>query len=347
MFRLYRILYSLYRILEMTIDGEVYRKIQVTGGSTYIVSLPKSWVERNGLDRGSSVLMRVEGDRIVITPHMGGRHEKTADIDATDMDLKFLERMVLSHYLSGADIIRIRARPLREEYKAVIRKVIKKKMIGFEVFDEGLTYIEIRSLVREGELSMEMAMRRMFKIGRVILSTLPEVVMTLDRADARSIIQHDDEMDRFYLYTLRTIRREYGEVWDAGRIIITAMLSKTLERIVDHGVRIAYTVLSMKDPIEGEVKNDVYSLINTANELYTSVEKAYLNMNINLANQVITNVKKVIPDFTLVANKIDVLDIPTIKTIQVSTILDSIKRICEYVADIGEMIIDLNTTFST
>ena len=35
-------------------DGE-YRKLQVTGGSTMIVSLPKSWVRGNQLGKGDIV----------------------------------------------------------------------------------------------------------------------------------------------------------------------------------------------------------------------------------------------------------------------------------------------------
>ena len=36
-------------------EPEELRKIQVTGGSTYIVSLPKDWVEQMGLHKGSII----------------------------------------------------------------------------------------------------------------------------------------------------------------------------------------------------------------------------------------------------------------------------------------------------
>ncbi|MCJ7720804.1 AbrB/MazE/SpoVT family DNA-binding domain-containing protein, partial [Candidatus Bathyarchaeota archaeon] len=40
-------------------EGET-RKLQVTGGSTYVISLPKRWVTQNGLEKGSSLLVRQE-----------------------------------------------------------------------------------------------------------------------------------------------------------------------------------------------------------------------------------------------------------------------------------------------
>ncbi len=36
-------------------SGDELRKLQVTGGSTFIVSLPKAWVKQMGLQRGSVV----------------------------------------------------------------------------------------------------------------------------------------------------------------------------------------------------------------------------------------------------------------------------------------------------
>ena len=36
------------------------RKIQVTGGSTFIISIPGQWVRENGMDKGSSVAITQE-----------------------------------------------------------------------------------------------------------------------------------------------------------------------------------------------------------------------------------------------------------------------------------------------
>jgi phosphate uptake regulator len=42
--------------------AEELRKIQVTGGSTYIISLPKDWVDQMGLKRGSVVSISQKDD---------------------------------------------------------------------------------------------------------------------------------------------------------------------------------------------------------------------------------------------------------------------------------------------
>ena len=45
-------------------QNEETRKIQYTGGSSYIVSLPKKWVQDLGLKQGDHVLIRREGNSI-------------------------------------------------------------------------------------------------------------------------------------------------------------------------------------------------------------------------------------------------------------------------------------------
>jgi phosphate uptake regulator len=42
--------------------SEEQRKLQVTGGSTFILSLPKEWATKNELKRGSSMVVREEED---------------------------------------------------------------------------------------------------------------------------------------------------------------------------------------------------------------------------------------------------------------------------------------------
>lgn len=44
------------------------RKVQVTGGSTYTVSIPKDWATENSVSAGSEVEFYPEGDSLFLTP---------------------------------------------------------------------------------------------------------------------------------------------------------------------------------------------------------------------------------------------------------------------------------------
>jgi len=80
-FRVFYIGYIVWRDVYISLGGywvlialgtpskEELRKIQLTGGSTYIVSLPKGWVEGMGLGRGSVVsVSRMDDLTLCIQP---------------------------------------------------------------------------------------------------------------------------------------------------------------------------------------------------------------------------------------------------------------------------------------
>ncbi len=329
---------------EIEMPEILHRKIQKTGGTTYIVSLPKKWVEKQNLKEGDFITLIVNPREIILTTRDKGEEELRVEIKVSDRDPRLIERLIISHYLAGYDVVKIMSEKLSEEYRSHIKKVIKKKLIGFEVVDEDINVIEIRSLVKEKELSVDLAISRMFKIGSFLLGILPDVILNLDEVNAKLMIQNDDDVDRLYLYTIRMIRKTKNRDVDIGRLLILAMMSKALERIVDHIVRIAYTVTEMRKISDRSILERIYNLLHITNEIYISTYNAYIHGDLNLSNEVISRVKDAVKKFDHIVNELrEDQTLSREEIINLNTILESGKRICEYSADIGEMIIDLNT----
>ena len=44
------------------------RKVQITGGSTYTVSLPKEWATESGIEAGSKLAFYPEGNTLIAAP---------------------------------------------------------------------------------------------------------------------------------------------------------------------------------------------------------------------------------------------------------------------------------------
>ena len=57
--------------------GEELRKVQITGGSTFIISLPKAWVAQMGLQRGSVVKISQKDDMTLILTPQGADSQET------------------------------------------------------------------------------------------------------------------------------------------------------------------------------------------------------------------------------------------------------------------------------
>ena len=121
------------------------RKIQRTGGGTFLVSLPKSWAKRNGLDRGSLVAIseRVDG-RLTVDPQYG--LEQIPQV-AVIKPVPHLGREIIGNYLLGSDIIRVEA---KERISLNDRERIKQsstRLIGLEIIEEDYSRIVMQCLL--------------------------------------------------------------------------------------------------------------------------------------------------------------------------------------------------------
>src|SRR5687767_13206421 len=84
------------------------RKLQVTGGSTHVVSLPKKWIDRNRLGRSDPIAIHEEPDgSLLLVPHGEARatgRSLTLDLAADDPPEHVVRRLV-GAYLAGASEI--------------------------------------------------------------------------------------------------------------------------------------------------------------------------------------------------------------------------------------------------
>ena len=91
--------------------GEEIRKIQLTGKSTYIVSLPKSWVTKMRLNAGDQLAISESDFSLVLTPRGLVKPEKPeeAAIKISQKDNPdTIIRKTISIYLQGYNLIRVK-----------------------------------------------------------------------------------------------------------------------------------------------------------------------------------------------------------------------------------------------
>ena len=327
------------------------RRIQVTGGSTYIVSLPKKWVLKYGLKRGDPVVLLYDGNKLVITPE---EVEEEAVVEyriSRDNEVNEIIRQVISYYLAGYDVIRVLFGEPWEDLRVTIKKIIRKKMIGFEVTSEGPDYIEIRSLMKHGELPLSAAIRRLFELTNLILNNVILVMRDFDKHGAENIIIQDDDVDRLYLYIVRTIRYRIShvgfhveEVIEPYEYVIYNMIVKALERIADHAVRIAHMIKIMSNRPPTVIYENMMNLLWMAAETFLCAKDAFYRKDVHMANTVINSVKKIVARETELVRSLERIKQPIHMAILCRITMESIRRISEYAADIGEMIVDLLTT---
>jgi phosphate uptake regulator len=234
------------------------RKVQVTGGSTYTVSIPKGWATDNGVSAGSEVAFYPEGDSLFMTPRTGDeRTEGTLEIG--DLTGEELVRAVMTMYVSGFDIIALESGRITTDQRRTIREATQS-LVGLEVLEETRDRVVIRDLLDSSELSINNAVTRMRLIALSMLDDAVTALVDLDEDLARDVIQRDDDVDRLWMVVSRIFRATLRSPRAAEELGVSREVcfdyqsaARQLERIADHATKIAHLALNFEEPLPEDV----------------------------------------------------------------------------------------------
>src|SRR3989441_6340047 len=323
------------------------RKLQLTGGSTYVVSLPKRWVLDAGLKAGDTVFLETEGD--------GAVSVRPRPADKVPMRRRLIEekgeerrdhllRKLIGAYIGGFSFIEIR---FPSEMAPFVRKVAREfshMVIGPEVIEESRNAVVIQDLSDTAELSAEKCLRRMHLIVRAMHEDALEALRTHDEALARDVAQRDQDVDRLYWM----VAKQYNIAHTSGATANSAskselhnyrLIAKLLERIGDHAERIARTYPAFA---EGRLEPKLIKEMDAARESATAIlDKAFtalLTADIDAANEAVDDLarhQKLIDGLShhVATRKGEEL-------LALAAIVDSLARSANYATDIAEIAID-------
>ncbi|SHG79431.1 phosphate uptake regulator PhoU [Halobaculum gomorrense] len=226
------------------------RKVQVTGGSTYTVSIPKEWATDNGVSAGTEVEFYPEGDSLFLTP-VSEEERTEGTLEIADLSGDQLTRAVMTMYVSGFDIIALEAPRITNDQRRTIRDSVQS-LVGLEVLEETRDRVVIRDLLDSSELSIHNAVTRMRLIAVSMLEDAVDALTEGDEDMALDVIQRDDDVDRLYMVVSRIFRATLRTPKAAEDIGLSREVcfdyhssARQLERVADHATKIAHLSLEL------------------------------------------------------------------------------------------------------
>ncbi|MCW8172120.1 AbrB/MazE/SpoVT family DNA-binding domain-containing protein [Natrialba swarupiae] len=81
------------------------RKVQLSGGTTYTVSLPKQWADEHNIDSGSVLYLYPDDRSLLLETVDDGSESETARIDISQQDEQPIRQSIRAAYLAGYDEI--------------------------------------------------------------------------------------------------------------------------------------------------------------------------------------------------------------------------------------------------
>lgn len=325
------------------------RRVQMTGGSSFIITLPKDWVKKSNIEKNDPIGLIAQSDgTLLLTPKMtrdGMQKIKEFTVDDR-VNQNFLFRRLIAAYIAGYNTIKIKSKNrTKPETRVTVRK-FTQTTIGQEIVEETDNSITIKDLLNPAEMPFHRTIKRMHIMVKGMYEDAIHALKNNDKKLAEDIINRDNEVDRLHWLVARQHNIILQNVNFAEKMQTTIgnsstshLISKILERIGDHTIRISNNITNLiNKKIDPQIIKEIEQAANLSLEILNKSIGAYSKKDIKEANQNIEEVKKI-------ENKCDKIinlaqNTENTITASIDYIAESIRRIGEYSEDISENVIN-------
>ena len=337
-------------------EREETRKIQFTGKSSYIVSLPKQWIMELGLKQGDQIRMVRKGSSTLelYPPKFESRLQKKEDAIieiGEDEKTSGIIRKLISLYFLGYKTINVKPKSgrLNPNQRNAVKEAVKKMLMGSEIISDSTSGITIQVLVNLLELSVDGAFKRMLHLTKSMSNDAILAVKENNLELAQQVINTDDEVDRFGFYIIRQLKiaiqnehmlKEMG-FRNARDCLGYRLVVKNIERTGDHASFIAQDLLEFKKTVKKDILDKIQDMNKFCLDVLDDSCLALFKEDYIQAEEIIEKAAEISKYEKKIRDASKSLkDDEEIYRIRRMT--ESIKRISEYASDIAEIVLNMN-----
>ncbi|MGC8555640.1 MAG: PhoU domain-containing protein [Conexivisphaera sp.] len=328
------------------------RRLQLTGGSTYIVSLPKWWINGLGLKKGDPVaLMPQPGGGLLVLPVSARRRERrTGVLEAQPLeDRDDVARKLLAMYLAGYDAIEVRfGDPDMVELRSYLKSIIRRKLIGVEVVEESQDSMVARCLLRYSELPLKSVVERMRILSSLMTQDALRAVVEGDQSLANDVVARDDDIDRLYFLSVRQLKSAVSNPAVASEIGLRSLrealgyrlISKSLERIADHAAAVAQATF-MIGRFPAQLSDELTEFGSISMNVVEDAVRALNSMDERIALRAVSLAQDVVKYEERLSREAFESGADVMSAAGMKLMLESVRRIAEYGSDIAEVVVNM------
>lgn len=327
------------------------RKIMALGKSSLVVTLPKEWIEFNGLDKGDLLNIEVQKDRsLLVKPSLSVKDEGrkiTVEIDeSASSDSIF--RIVIGCFLNGYnDIVLNSSSIFSVKQQQAIRNVVKS--LYLRILSSQASSVTLQTLMNESMANLFDGIERMHLITMSMCNDVLRAMKSWDLELARSVVALEEDVDQFMFYLLRLIRSASFDPALANHLDVDMLdcldyqtLVDLIERVADNVYHTADSLVQLEEYRE-VVPTDLWKrMIETSEASFRAYETAidvFRDRSVEACDLIIDE------QYKLSQLAKSITPFPNISVSEpffysLFVIRDSVNRIGDYASDIAELTID-------
>ncbi|MGB9854331.1 MAG: AbrB/MazE/SpoVT family DNA-binding domain-containing protein [Candidatus Bathyarchaeales archaeon] len=348
-----------------------YRKIQCTGRGSYIICLPKEWVESIELEKGSEIAFKLQ-DNSLLTLVPRKILEKSEGVKKPKLkeywvnikpkeDTQSVCRKIKALYLIGADIIKVRIKNEEEfsKHAPAITELVKNVLLGAEIIDATSNEITIQILVNHPSFPIESAIKRM---ATMVLLASKSIISSLENMSDEMFKNIRDmclDANRLNLYVIRQLkygiqRNLYKEMGfkSPKEFLLYRMIAQNIKDIAENIIKVVDNleafeklihehVIFLKEKFDEEAYSQISKFTSSAHQVFEESIKTLFKQDYIQADKIITEAESLIKLenellIMLMSKKMD----PNLSSI-LRLISDNARRIIDCSKDIAELTLNL------
>jgi phosphate uptake regulator len=322
------------------------RKVQITGGSTYIISLPKTWAENSKIEKGDSVTLWPRDDgHLILEPRTISRERQEEIILSEEPPVHLLRRLI-GLYMAGHRQMKLKTEGrMSQKTRKAIRE-LTRRAVGTEIIEESSDFVLIQDFLEPSDLPLDKTVRRMFVMALSMFKDSISSVVDTNIDLAKDVQLRDDDIDRLYWLVSKQFNMVLNDPILASKMDLTSpeclnyrAVARTIERIADHACKIAANSAELK---KADVAPRTLKLIEDYStfsaELFEKSVRSFYGKDMKLANETMDSADKGASFRKRLARNIPKAD--STVAVALAFISDSIERVASYSTNICEIAIN-------
>lgn len=322
------------------------RKVQLSGGTTYTISLPKSWAQEHGIDAGSSLSLYPNGDGSLLVEAEADRltetRSTTVDV-STDSD-SAIRQWIHALHAVGFDIVALVDRTGHSAERRELVEDTVANLSGFELLEVGDTKIRLTNLIDAENVDIRKSTLRLRLVMLGMHRDAVSAVLTDDESLAQRVIDRDNEADKLFAMVTRHFRRALTNLHEVEKLEYTRdelfeyyYVSRQFERIADHAEKIARFTLDPEVTIPPNFEDRINSLASSSRQVIdTATDVILADTGIEGAHTAFTERDDLTDALRELDRELYTHDDPA-EAYVVGLLLDSIRRTTEYGGNIASI----------
>lgn len=317
------------------------RKAQLTGGSTFTVSLPKEWATEISLETGDTLRLFTRDRTLIIQPTEENKDSWETEVEINRLTETEVRRMIQALYTAGFNRITLSTPTDLGAHRRVI-STTARRLIGLEILESTETQIILQSLLDSATVSVEQST---MQLKQVALAMHEDAITTLVEQDDElvdHIVERDNQVDRLFAMVSRHFHRSLEDIQetealnlDQSELYVYQTTARQLERVADHAEKIADLATQFETPPPADFADQIRTTADASRGIVEQATSTILgDADIETAYNALDNRDELTTALEALERDLHDRDVPESHLIALT--IDSLTRTAEYGGNIAE-----------